>query len=106
MGYGGSGASAAYTYSVTAWAVCQSAGGGGGFSFIDTERITSHVKLAGSSSFQNVVGVTEIGNQRDGAIRIKQIDNIKGVKCTCNYDLIFTMRKLFIISTLISALLK
>jgi hypothetical protein len=107
-GSGGSGATATYTYSVTGYCSHRSSGGGGGSSYVDTNKITMHEIFYGSSSFPNVVGLTQTGNQRNGAIRIKQTSEIiiEGGKRTCNYDIVFTYQKLFRISILISTMLK
>jgi hypothetical protein len=103
-GSGGTGATATYTYSVTAYSCWPSAGGGGGSSFIDTKNVTINLMLSGGSTFPNVHGVMQTGNQRNGAIRIVQIDDIiKERKYTCNNN-IFTVQRLFISSILIFSL--
>jgi hypothetical protein len=107
-GSGGSGATATYTYTVTGRCSHRGSGGGGGSSYVDTNKITMHEIFYGSSSFPNVVGLIQTGNQRNGAIRIKQTSEIiiEGGKRTCNYDIVFTYQKLFRISILISTMLK
>jgi hypothetical protein len=107
VGNGGSGASAAYSSSITAGYSSASAGGGGGSSFIDSSRVSKIQLLNGNTSFANVVGEMQIGNQRNGAIRIAQLDNsvIKSAyACTCNYYPIFAMQNLIKIAIILAIL--
>jgi hypothetical protein len=103
-GTGGSGASGAYSSTISARWSFPGGGGGGGSSYIDTTRVSIIQMLNGNTPFLNVIGETTIGNRRNGAIRIEQISEEEEgnvCKCTCNYNVIFTMQKLYKVSTLI-----
>jgi hypothetical protein len=106
-GRGGSGADARYSYAISALRSFPSGGGGGGSSFIDSSKVVMHQMLNGGSSFANVVGVTQDGNQRNGAIRIIQIGkDLKVDRCSPILNILFTLHKLFQNSPILILLLK
>jgi hypothetical protein len=76
-GSGGSGARATHTNAVEGYFSYPGAGGGGGSSYIDTGIIKMEQMYNGGMLFPNVLGTTQIGNQRNGALKITQIGKIE-----------------------------
>ena len=76
-GSGGSGARATHTNTVDGYYSYPGAGGGGGSSYIDTSIIKMEQMYNGGMLFPKVLGTTQIGNQRNGALKITQIGKIE-----------------------------
>ena len=69
--YGGTGAAASYSGKTQATEYSYPGGGGGGGSSYIDETIVKRVSIYdGNTTFPNILGIKEIGNRRNGAIRI------------------------------------